>query len=60
MVPLESLAFEKKGDNQGKYRKGNYFLDYLQLHQVEGTAVVDETYAVGGNLGTVLEKSNCP
>ena len=49
MVPLESLAFEKKGDNQGKYRKGNYFLDYLQLHQVEGTAVVDETYAVGGN-----------
>ena len=60
MVPLEGLAFEKQGDNQGEHRKGNHFLDYLKLHQVEGTAVVDETYAVGRDLGTVFEKRNGP
>ena len=57
---LTGVLFEKKGDNQGKYRKGNYFLDYLQLHQVEGTAVVDETYAVGGNLGAIFKESQSP
>ena len=60
MIPLDGLAPEDEGDDDGEYREGNHFLDNLQLHQVEGAAVSLETNAVGGHGEAILKEGNAP
>ena len=50
MVPVEGLALEDQNREQGEDGQGDYFLYYLELDEVEGAAVIHETYAVGGDL----------
>ena len=56
MVPVESLALEDQNREQGEDGQGDNFLYHLELDEVEGAAVVHETYAVGGHLKRILEE----
>ena len=60
MVPLQGLALEQEGDDDREDGQGDDFLDDLELHQVEGTAVAVEADAVGRDGEAVLEKSDAP
>ena len=60
MVPVEGLASEDQYGKGGEYGQGDDFLDYLELDEVEWTAVVHKAYAVGGHLEGVLEEGDAP
>ena len=60
MVPVEGLALEDKNREQGEDGQGDYFLYHLELDEVEGAAVVHETYAVGRHLKRILEEGDAP
>ena len=60
MVPVEGLASEYQYGKGGEYGQGDDFLDYLELDEVEWTAVVHKAYAVGGHLEGVLEEGDAP
>ena len=60
MIPLQGLVLEHECDDDCEYRQGNDFLDYLELHQTERAAVVDEAYPVGRHLGAVFEEGYTP
>ena len=60
MVPLDGLALEKEGDNDGENGEGDNLLDHFQLEEIERTAVANETYAVCGNGEAVLEEGYPP
>ena len=50
VVPLQALALEEEGREDGEDQKGDNLLNDLQLHECEGTSVACEAYAVGWNL----------
>ena len=60
MVPLQGLALEQEGDDDREDGQGDHFLDDLELHQVEGTAVAVEADAVRRNGEAVLEEGDAP
>ena len=60
MVPLQGLAFEHDCDHEGEDSERDHFLDYLQLHKVERSAVAVETDAVSGYLCAVFEERHTP
>ncbi len=60
MVPLDGLALEEEGDDDGENGQGDHFLNHLELNQAEGTAVALETDAVRGNGEAVLKEGEAP
>ena len=60
MVPVEGLSLEDEQDDDGEYGEGDYFLDDLELDQVEGTSVLSVSNAVGRNGEAVFEKGDAP
>lgn len=60
MIPVQGLAAKKDYGKDRKHRKGDYFLDNLELHQRKGPAVADEAHAVGRHLKAVLGKRDTP
>ena len=60
MVPMELLVLENQVGNDGEDNQRDALLDDLELDEVEGTAIVDEADAVGGNLAAVLEEGDHP
>lgn len=60
MVPVQALPLKQDTGNDSEDDKRHAFLYHLQLHQGEGTAIVDETDAVGRHLATVFEESYRP
>ena len=60
MVPLQSLVLEQQSDDNSKYREGDHLLYHFQLHYIEWTSILVETYSVGGDLGAVLEECDSP
>ena len=60
MIPLEGLAFEEEGRDDGEDGQGNDFLDDFQLHQIEWTAVFDEADPVGWDLCAIFEERDSP
>ena len=60
MVPLERLSLEHHGHEDCEDRQGNHFLDDLELHKVERTAVLDKADAVGRHLCAVFKKGHTP
>ena len=60
MVPLQGLSLEHQGHHQGEDSKRNHLLDDLQLHEVERTAVLYESYSVCGYLCAVFEEGHSP
>lgn len=59
MIPSQ-LRLERPDGKQGKYSQCNDFLYHLELHDVKRAATIPEPQPVGGNLKTILKKSNCP
>ena len=60
MVPLDGLALEQEGDDDGEDGQGDHFLDDLELHQVEGTAVALEADPVRRDREAVFEEGDAP
>ena len=54
------VVLEHDVGDDGKDGQRDTFLYHLQLHQVEGTSVLDEAQTVGGHLAAVFEESNAP
>ena len=60
MVPLERFRVEYRYCDGREDRERNRFLDNLQLHQAEGTAVDATADAVGGNHKAVFKEGESP
>lgn len=54
VVPVQGLALEEDGGEEGENHQRDDLLDDLELHQREGTAVLDEADAVGRHLEGIL------
>ena len=54
VVPMELLVLEDEVGYDGEDHQRDALLDDLELHEVEGTTIVDEAEAVGWNLTAVL------
>ena len=53
-------ALKEDVGNDGKHGQRDALLYYLELNEVERTAVLDEAHAVGGHLAAILEESDAP
>ena len=60
VIPLKGLALEHEHCHEGEHRQGDHFLNHLELHEAEGTAVLNESDPVGRDLGAVLEEGHSP
>ena len=56
MVPVQALTLKHDVCYYGEDSQTDALLYHLQLHEVEGTAVVHESQAVGGHLTAVLKE----
>ena len=60
VIPVQALSLEEDVGDDGEYDERHAFLYHLELDQGEGTAVVDESDAVGWHLATVFEEGDSP
>ena len=60
MIPLQGLSLEHYRDKHTKDSQRNDFLYDFKLHEVERTAVFDETDPVCRHLGTIFEECHSP
>ena len=60
MVPVQVSALEHDVGNDAEHAQRNTLLYHLQLDEVEGTAVFNESQPVGRNLTTVLKEGDAP
>ena len=60
VVPVDGLSLEDEEDDDREDRQGDDLLDDLQLDEVERSAVLGVTDAVGGDRQAVLEESYAP
>lgn len=60
MIPLKCLAFEDKDGENREDGDGKYLLNYLKLHQCEGTTIAIEADTVAVYLANVLGKGKEP
>jgi hypothetical protein len=60
VVPVESLIAEEVGGEDGEHCQGDDFLNHLELHQREWTAIALESYAVGGYHEEIFKQGNAP
>ena len=60
MVPVQCLTAEEYGGEDGEDNERDNLLHHLELHQSEGTSVVDKSDAVGRDLARVLGQGYAP
>ena len=60
MIPVQGLALEEDGGEDGEDDEGDDFLDDLELHEGERTAVAVKADAVGRNLAHVFKEGDAP
>ena len=60
VIPVQALSLEENVGDDGEYDERHAFLYHLELDQGEGTAIVDESDAVGWHLATVFEEGDSP
>ena len=60
MVPMEALSLEEDVGDDAEDNKRDDFLNDLQLHQRERSAIVDEAYPVGRHQETILDAGDAP
>lgn len=60
MVPLQSFVIEYGGRNHGKDGQGNRFLNDLELHQGERSAVNAASHGVCRNHEEVFDQGDTP
>ena len=56
MIPVQMGALEQDVGNHAEDGQRDTLLDDLQLNEVEGTTVLDESNTVGRNLAAILEE----
>jgi len=57
---VQALSLKENVGDYGEYYQRYAFLYYLELYQGKGTAVVNETDAVGWHLAAIFEKRDSP
>ena len=60
MVPMQVCSLEHDVGNDAEDSQRDTFLNNLQLNEVEGSAILNEADAVGGNLTAVLQEGDAP
>ena len=60
MVPVQVCALKQNVGYHAEYGQRDTLLDNLQLNEVEGTTVLDESNSIGGNLTAILEEGYHP
>ena len=60
MVPMEVLPLKQNVGNNGKHTQTDTFLNYLELHQIKGTAIAVESHSVGWYLTAIFQESYSP
>ena len=60
MVPMQALPLKEDVGDDGKDHQADTFLDDLELHQVEGAAVVLESDTVGRYLAAIFKEGDAP
>ena len=60
MVPMQALSLEEDVGDDGEDDERHALLNHLELNQVEGTAIIDESNSVGGYLTAVFEEGDGP
>ena len=60
MVPMQALSLEEDVGDDGEDDERYALLNHLELHQVEGTAIIDESNSVGRYLTAVFEEGDGP
>ena len=60
MVPVQMGALEQDVGNHTEDGQGDALLNDLQLNEVEGTTVLDESNTIGRNLAAILEEGYHP
>jgi hypothetical protein len=60
MVPMQVSALEHDVGNDAEHSQRDAFLNDLQLNEVEGSAVLDKTQTVGGDLTAVFKEGDAP
>ena len=57
---MQMGALEQDVGNHAEDGQRDTLLDDLQLNEVEGTTVLDESNSIGGNLAAILEEGYHP
>ena len=60
MIPMQMSALEHDVGNDAEDGQRDAFLNDLQLNEIERTAILYETYAIGWYLTTILKEGNAP
>ena len=60
MVPMQALSLEEDVGDDGEDDERHALLNHLELNQVEGTAIIDESDSVGRYLTAVFEEGDGP
>jgi hypothetical protein len=60
VVPMQMGALEHDVGNDAEYCQRYTLLYHLQLYEVKGTTILNETKTVGWYLTTVLEEGDAP
>ena len=60
MVPMQALSLEEDVGDDGEDDERHALLNHLELNQVEGTAIIDESDSVGRYLTAVFEEGDRP
>ena len=60
MVPMQALSLEEDVGDDGEDDERHALLNHLELHQVEGTAIIDESDSVGRYLTAVFKEGDGP
>ena len=60
MIPVQSLSLKEDIGDDGEDDERYALLNHLELNQVEGTAIIDESDSVGRYLTAVFEEGDGP
>ena len=60
MIPLQGLSREENLCHYGKYDEADDLLYHLELHEIERSAIVDESESVSRYLATVFKERDAP
>ena len=60
VIPVQALSLEEDVGDDGEDDERHALLNHLELNQVEGTAIIDESNSVGRYLTAVFEEGDGP
>lgn len=60
MIPVQGLSGEENLRHYGKYDEADDLLYHLELHEIERSAIIDESESVSRYLTTVFKERDAP